>query len=56
MIQTGKTYTHKLTGDKLTVIKLFDGVAKCETEQEIVISERPYLATKTQICKLDNLL
>ena len=54
-IKVGESYTHKLTGDKLRVVKLFDGVAKCETEQETVISERPFLSTKTQICKLDNL-
>ena len=54
-IKVGESYIHKLTGDKLKVIKIFDGVAKCETEQETVISERPYLATKTQICNLDNL-
>lgn len=55
-IKAGESYTHKLTGDKLKVVKLFDGMAKCETEQETVISERPFLSTKTQICNLDNLI
>lgn len=47
---------HKLTGDILKVIQIKNGVAVCEQENEIVITEKPYLATKTQICKLENLI
>ena len=47
---------HKLTGETLKVIRIKNGVAVCEQENEIVITEKPYLATKTQICKLENLI
>ena len=48
--------THKLTGVKLKILKMNDIVAKCELENEIVITEKPYLATKIQICLIENLI
>ena len=49
--------THKLTGEKLQVLKIYGGlVAKCEQSEEIIITEKPYLATKIQICKTENLI
>ena len=49
--------THKLTGEKLQILKIYSGlVAKCEQAEEIVITEKPYLATKIQICKTENLI
>ena len=50
------TTTHKLTGEKLTIIKNYGLVAKCEQSDEVVITEKPYLATKIQICSIDNLI
>ena len=46
---------HKLTGKTLTIIDDYGLVCKCEQEEEIVITEKPYLATKTQICLKENL-
>lgn len=50
------TATHKLTGEKLKVIKNYGLVAKCEQAEEIIITEKPFLATKIQICAIDNLI
>lgn len=51
------TATHKLTGETLQVLKIYDGiVAKCEQAEEIIITEKPFLATKIQICLMDNLI
>ena len=46
---------HKLSGETLTIIKDYGLVCVCESENEIVITERPYLATKTAICLKENL-
>ena len=51
------TAIHKLTGEKLQVLKIYSGlVAKCEQAEEIIITEKPYLATKIQICLMENLI
>lgn len=50
------TATHKLTGEILQVIKLYGSVAKCEQTETVVITEKPYLATNIQICKIENLI
>ena len=46
---------HKPTGEKLKIVQMNEIVAVCELEKEIVITEKPYLATKIQICLLENL-
>ena len=48
--------TLNLPGEKLTIIKNYGLVAKCEQSDEVVITEKPYLATKIQICSIDNLI
>ena len=54
-IEIGKTYTHKLSGDALTVVKLLDTVAKCTSKNTIVICEKPLLEINTVVCSIENL-
>jgi hypothetical protein len=48
-------FTHRNTGEKLRIKKLHGTIATCESEITTVITEKPYLATNTVICKLENL-
>jgi len=49
-----KTYTHKLTGTKLTIKKLFGSVATCRLVSGTI--KMPYsVTTDTIVCSLDNL-
>lgn len=49
-------FRHRMTGEKLKVKKLKNGIATCESEITTVITEKPYLATNTAICSLENLI
>lgn len=48
-------FTHRKTGEKLRIRRLHGTIATCESEITTVITEKPYLATNTVICKLENL-
>jgi hypothetical protein len=48
-------FTHRNTGEKLRIKKLHGTIATCESEITTVITEKPYMATNTVICKLENL-
>ena len=52
----GSFYIHRISGERLKLVKLYGSVAKCEIEHEIVITEKPYLSTKTVICDTNNLI
>lgn len=49
-------FRHRLTGEKLKIKKLKNGIATCESEITTVITEKPYLATNTAICSIENLI
>jgi len=51
------TYTHKLTGTRLTIKKLFGSVASCRlVSGTIKIPNSNFNTTDTIICSLDNLV
>lgn len=49
-------FIHRLSGERLKLVKLYGCVAKCELEHEIIVTQKPYLATKTAICNVNNLI
>ena len=49
-------FIHRNTGEKVRIKKLHGTIATCESEITTVITEKPYLATNTVICKLENLI
>lgn len=49
-------YVHKLSGERMRIKKLFGNVALCECETTRVITEKPYLATNTAVCNINNLI
>lgn len=50
-----KIFTHRNTGEKLRIKKIHGSVLTCESEMEIVITERPYLSTNIVICDINSL-
>lgn len=48
-------FTHRNTGERLRIKKLHGTIATCESEIKTIITEKPYFATNTVICKLENL-
>lgn len=49
-------YIHKLSGERMRIKKLFGSIALCECEITRVITEKPYLATNTAVCNINNLI
>jgi hypothetical protein len=49
-------FIHRMSGEILKLVKLYGCVAKCELEHEIIVTQKPYLATKTAICHVNNLI
>ncbi|MFZ1496603.1 MAG: hypothetical protein WAS72_06065 [Saprospiraceae bacterium] len=51
----GNVYTHRLSGDKLRIKKIYGGVVTCESEIVMVIFEKPDITTNIVICAVENL-
>lgn len=50
------TYTHKLTGTRLTIKKLFGSVATCKLLDKTITMPYSKITTDTIVCSLDNLI
>ena len=50
-----KIFTHRNTGEKLRIKKIYGSVVTCESETITVITEKPYLDTNIVICSIENL-
>jgi len=48
-------YKHKLTGEILTIKKKYGLIVSCISENEAIISEKPFLSTNIVICCIENL-
>jgi len=48
-------YTHKLTGTRLTIKKLFGSVATCRLLNKTITMPYSKITTDTVVCSLDNL-
>ena len=51
-----KTFIHKITGERLFIKKVFGQVVLCKSKTTRVISDKPYLATNTVVCSINNLI
>lgn len=52
----GKIVIHRLSGERLMINKIHGSIAICKSEIVTVITEKPYFATNTVVCKLENLM